>query len=101
MNMLQQFAAGIGPQCARQGCGNLAVYQPVIQLRAYPDCEPAEMQFGLGVCPACRDQHGRVEDVLSDQAYDVAVQMLRNAGKADPVRSLTTVRWAELPASHQ
>lgn len=93
-----KMAAAVGPMCAREKCTNLAVYMPVLQFRVNEQHEPAEMSFGMGLCPDCREKHGRVEDFLTDESFALACRALALYGKQTPTRSLTTIRWHELPA---
>lgn len=74
-------------------CSAVAVWRPVLELRARRSDVVAPAQIGLAVCD---DHKGALEDYLSDAGWQALVNRFAELGLARPKRSRTTLRWEPL-----
>jgi hypothetical protein len=88
-------------RCNHIDCIALARRYPVLILRPYPACTPAEAIIELPLCIE-HSETTKPADLISDPAWQQIVEGFAKQGKARPKRRLTELRWisAEEAASY-
>jgi hypothetical protein len=87
--------------CTRQSCPGRAVWRPVLAMKSSVKSPVTEGKFGLlCLCEQHKDE-ARLTDFISNSTWDKIARYMREAGKQEPKRSLTTLTWemVDSPAS--
>lgn len=98
MSIWKSFAKKVARKqhiCQRKGCNEIATHHPMLELRVFHGHDPAQMKIGIAVCPL--HQPTDASHWISDESWPLIVGSIRAAGKADPIRELTTVTYVPLP----
>jgi hypothetical protein len=99
-NFLDHVAAQASIGCARADCPNLAVYLPILELRAALEGPAAQMSVGLGMCPSHKDTL-TVDDFVSEEGWQRLTDTFASLGKQPPERVFTTLRWDAIGAGRR
>ncbi len=82
-------------RCQRKGCTNEATLLPSMKFYADRDSLPATSVAQLPTCQQCADKID-LDDLITDEGWEMVVQAFRRVGRVDPVRSLTEVGFVEI-----
>ncbi len=81
--------------CDRVDCHEPALWKPVLLLYApaqYGKRPPVRGELNLALCTKHKEE-ATVADVLTDEGWQVIVELARKQGKVPPVRSRTRLEF--------
>jgi len=79
--------------CTREKCENRAVWKPLLGMRISVRSPEVTGRFrDLSLCERHKAE-ALLADFLSPSSWDKIVRYMREAGKKEPKRHLTTLRW--------
>lgn len=81
--------------CDRKGCTIEPEWHPVVLVRVHSQHPPIEMVIGLKICGLCKIRL-KLDDVFSEDTWNLLVEKLAAMGKAKPTRELTSLTWTRL-----
>ncbi len=84
--------------CDRKDCGNVVAWSPGMLVYAKTDKDrkhPLVSQTILAICEEHKAET-TVDDVLTDEGWEIICVMLAKLGKCPPKRSWTVVTWRKV-----